>query len=475
MGESTRKCKTRRNSGNSSENKDIISSLPDEILGRILSYLPTKYAVATTALSSRWKNIYKLISVLDFDDSVSLNSRDDLGNERSDNAKFKEFVKQILSQFERSHISKFRLKCGKNIEYYLLYEWIIAAFCHEVDEFELSIDMPIPCVLQLPQLFCENLVVLKLDGKFILRVSTSVTFPRLRVLFFKEVTFHGYSSIRFSAYYESSLNYHDLNGMLARCPLLEELVIDGCDWNGLDLYFTNPLLKRLTLIDGLSGPIDQLNGSIVHIDLPKLVYFKYSQCLAERYSIRNLNSVMEAHLVVCFNDDDYDDEQDLCNAILDLITGICSCQSLYLSSQCLEALTSGDFELPIFRNMTLLDLTLGQDVSWSEVLLDFLYSSPCLESLTLAQDPSLIDGKFLLKAKAVPSCVKSRLKFININDFRGYKEEIRMVKYFLDNAHGLKEMVICWDRRSRKGDLIYKAKEILELPKSSKSCSIAFE
>ncbi|KNA20296.1 hypothetical protein SOVF_053750 [Spinacia oleracea] len=330
-----------RSGKKSFESKDVISSLPDDILGRILSFLPTKNAVATTAVSSRWKNLYKLCTSLDFDDSVSVpvSSRDDLGNARRDMVSFKRFVKEMLTQFNKSDITKFRLKCGNDIEYSLLYEWIRAAFLHKVVQLELSIDMPMSCVLQVSQLTCQNLVVLNLDCKFILRVPRSVTFPSLKVLFFKEVKFHGNRSIRFIADSEVfSLDYTDLNGILDGCPLLEELVIDGCDWNGGDLYFSNPLLKRLTLNDGLTGPIDQLNGSMVHIDLPSLVYFYYSQCLAEWYDFRNMKSLLEAHLVICFNDDDYEDEQDLCNVILDLINGVCCCRSLHLSSQCLEVL-----------------------------------------------------------------------------------------------------------------------------------------
>ncbi|KAL0354797.1 UNVERIFIED_CONTAM: putative F-box/LRR-repeat protein [Sesamum radiatum] len=40
---------------------DRISNLPNEVLCHILSFLPTKYAIATSILSTKWKNLFPLI------------------------------------------------------------------------------------------------------------------------------------------------------------------------------------------------------------------------------------------------------------------------------------------------------------------------------------------------------------------------------------------------------------------------------
>ncbi|CAI0467208.1 unnamed protein product [Linum tenue] len=50
---------------------DRISSLPDEILSHILSFLPTKYTVGTSGLSRRWKNLWTSLYELDLDNRNS--------------------------------------------------------------------------------------------------------------------------------------------------------------------------------------------------------------------------------------------------------------------------------------------------------------------------------------------------------------------------------------------------------------------
>jgi hypothetical protein len=46
--------------------EDIISTLPDEILCHILSFLETEQSVATTILSKRWNHLWRSVSTLCF-------------------------------------------------------------------------------------------------------------------------------------------------------------------------------------------------------------------------------------------------------------------------------------------------------------------------------------------------------------------------------------------------------------------------
>ncbi|KAK2370982.1 F-box/LRR-repeat protein [Trifolium repens] len=50
--------KYKRQRHNSSNNRDMISDLPDYILHHILSFLPTEDAVKTSILATNWRYLY---------------------------------------------------------------------------------------------------------------------------------------------------------------------------------------------------------------------------------------------------------------------------------------------------------------------------------------------------------------------------------------------------------------------------------
>ncbi|KAK2972459.1 hypothetical protein RJ640_003885 [Escallonia rubra] len=78
---------------------DRLSNLPDEILCHILSFLPTKNAVATSILSSRYSSLWSYIPVLDFPYQRHLHSPQ----------KFMEFVNKVLAGNRSPSINTFKL------------------------------------------------------------------------------------------------------------------------------------------------------------------------------------------------------------------------------------------------------------------------------------------------------------------------------------------------------------------------------
>ncbi|KAG8384461.1 hypothetical protein BUALT_Bualt04G0120200 [Buddleja alternifolia] len=59
--------KKRKKASISKTEADIISRLPDDLLASIINDLPTKEVVKTSILSKRWRNIYKVVSHVNFD------------------------------------------------------------------------------------------------------------------------------------------------------------------------------------------------------------------------------------------------------------------------------------------------------------------------------------------------------------------------------------------------------------------------
>jgi hypothetical protein len=127
--------------------EDRISSLPDCLLGHILSFLPTKTSVATSILANRWRHVWKHVSVLDF-------------------------VNRVFSLRMPYPIEKMSLSCIKSIFNDKLCTssvdtWVRSAIGPHLKELSLNIFPIQKCQFQLPiALFtCTNLVSLRQASK----------------------------------------------------------------------------------------------------------------------------------------------------------------------------------------------------------------------------------------------------------------------------------------------------------------------
>lgn len=195
--------------------EDRISSLPDPIIGHILSFLPTKLSAATSILSKRWKPIWLSLPTLHFEDETFPN--------------YDSFRLFVLTFFLTRDISlplhSFHLKCTKAS--YLHSEdinrFVQAATQRVIENLNLR---TVSFRLELPRSIfsCETLVVLRLYGISLNELSRVVVhFPCLKILDLSHVFF------KHAEY---------LPKLLSGCPILEELEINF-------LFVVNP--KRLVL------------------------------------------------------------------------------------------------------------------------------------------------------------------------------------------------------------------------------------
>lgn len=86
---------------------DLVSSLPEEVLCHILSFLSTKEAALTSVLSKRWLSLWTLVPNLDVDDSVFLHPEEGKREREGMLQSFMDFVDRVLALQEDSPIKRF--------------------------------------------------------------------------------------------------------------------------------------------------------------------------------------------------------------------------------------------------------------------------------------------------------------------------------------------------------------------------------
>ncbi|CAJ2662768.1 unnamed protein product [Trifolium pratense] len=190
------------------EDDSRVSSLPDSILCHILSFLPTKQAVATTILSKRWKPLCLSVSILDFD----FNDISTLSMKTSANL-FCLVYSVMLSRHDTLPIQTFRLICCPSRTRYAedIIELIISAIQRRTQTLELDLKFIRIHNNFVSNLFiCRTLTVLKLK-----RLTIWEDIPQINNNISPLKTLH-LEKLYFTTY------THLINFLLS-FPLLEEL------------------------------------------------------------------------------------------------------------------------------------------------------------------------------------------------------------------------------------------------------------
>ncbi|XP_050384378.1 F-box/LRR-repeat protein At3g59200-like [Argentina anserina] len=195
------------------KDEDRLSALPDALCCHILSFIETKYAVRTSALSTRWKTIWTSVPSLYF---CNLNQTEKPKNDPG----FFRFVIRVLLLHDSLDIPKFRIDCycaKDNIAD--IDTWIRTVIRHNVVELDLSLSTSLSYLhpfFKLPECIftCKTLQVLKLhSNSFTYRLPKSGRFPSLKFL---QVTITGC--------YKCAMR--DFNNLLSQLPILEHLIIN---------------------------------------------------------------------------------------------------------------------------------------------------------------------------------------------------------------------------------------------------------
>jgi hypothetical protein len=157
---------------------DRISSLPNEILYHILSFLPTEDAFTSSLLSKRWNSLWLSVPNLNLDE-VSLIK----------DGKPVTFFSNLVnaSIFKRNSYQPINKLCLKikpeEPAIYDIERWLIGAAERKLEHLEIQLFYS-PCIFRL-----RNLVVLKLI-KIVVSTFSHADFPSLKTLHLKDVDFH---------------------------------------------------------------------------------------------------------------------------------------------------------------------------------------------------------------------------------------------------------------------------------------------
>ncbi|KAG5563216.1 hypothetical protein RHGRI_005841 [Rhododendron griersonianum] len=389
--------------------EDRISQLPDGILSHILSLLEIREARRSSALSHRWRDLWKFTTNLNFDSSKTMwrlivREKDSKTVER-ERSKYVALVNQVLKFHLRPSLDKFRVRfCLGSSTSCDIDEWMNFVMSKRVKKLEIDLRP--------------------------LSFETPYTPSQECCLSFKSPS--NLSSIKCLT--SLSLMYLNLNGELieyfiSNCPNLEQLLLEGLE-QIVNLNISGPSLqlKHLEILE-----CRFLES--VEFCAPKLVTFKYFG-----KPIRFMGSLpLLAELDIMHDDDDDDD------AICPLVPF-----SSYLSQIETLKLTmwlSEDYEeIPRIPELTnLKNLILDVTNLYCSKFPSFTYlveAAPSLHKLTFKLF-SPIRSTAILSSTLAPRPHEC-LKDVEIFGFCDQK----LVMYLLQNAINL-EKIICNPYRER--------------------------
>ncbi|KAF8116808.1 hypothetical protein N665_0014s0070 [Sinapis alba] len=417
---------------------DRISELPDPLICQVLYHLPTKDAVRTSVLSTRWRTLWLWVPRL------GLNYRDFQRKEALVNFGDRFFDSDRVSCIEKVELDIVDSNKGDYDYNSYVTSWIDAAVKRKIQHLDVRSDPDhrfyhcewiksyfhgIPLSLYIS----ETLVSLILHCVF-LPDSEFISLPCLKIMHLISLW---------------NPNEATFERLVSSCPVLEELEVDNCLNDNVKVFrVISKSLKKLSIQEGFSKVV---------IDAPRLGFLSIYFSLLGSYMITNVmdtNLKLVIHFGNCYGDFDE-------TSILSNRNRFCSCLS----------------GISMVRDMTIFvnSSTGCSCLKWVPTILE---SFPNLKSLSLECDTDTeCQRKLLLEninISYVPECLLSSLEFVDFNvplasDVVG---EMNIVRYILENSAILKKLTLRLHQDCSTNDEL--VEKLLKIPRGSTKCEFVF-
>ncbi|ESQ51245.1 hypothetical protein EUTSA_v10017597mg, partial [Eutrema salsugineum] len=317
-----------------------ISEFPDDLLIKILSFLPTKVAVSTSVLSKQWQFIWMWLPKLKFT------------NDYSNPIMLRDFISKYLPLHRAPVIESLHLKCNcESTEPEDIKQWVGIAVSRCVRELSIYRSVFYNAVFLPSSLYtCKSLVTLELDGNILVNVPQMVLLPCLKTCKLQRVIYSNEDSLRM---------------LLSHCPALEDLTISGIAGDNMGALVVNvPSLKRSSLYKGKTCSSSDRNVIVT----PSLKYFQVEDYRENvSYLIEHMPNREEADICVW---------QDI-DKFLESMTSV--------KSLTLRVLRPVYLPVVVFNQLEHLTLHISNNY-WSKLLVRLLKVSPELRVLNLDVD-----------------------------------------------------------------------------------------
>ncbi|PKI38057.1 hypothetical protein CRG98_041526 [Punica granatum] len=408
---------------------DWLSSLPDEVLHRILSMLPLKDAVRTSVLSKRWERLWESVTTMSVNETRF-----------SHRLQFMDFVDRALLLRDSSPLEKFSMLCSVGHDVARINQWIdLVADCGVQELSLLFTKVQRQHVLPRGLFESEKLVKLLLQTKCILRAPPSVNLPCLKDMTLSFLIFEDEESTR----------------KLFSLPTLEKLCLYRCNWTHLQaVSISAPKLQKLSIHEGEYHERYDRRGRVV-IDAPCLKSFSYRGKFIDKYVMSDSPGLVEADVRFL---DFWPDERNG-NMCL-LFRGLRAVKSLTLDAPFLSDPAHEDYfhrTFPVLGNATALNFGDKIDIK-------------LLPELNVLEDREVSRVVNRMRSYQMP-----HLKKIFVRHFKPTKSDLRIAILLLGVSDVLEEIVLHYAEPHRN-ELSVRANDLLlhlmELPRDPKHCKV---